>query len=446
MGKYDQPGYPLPPGELGEDEIVCQLVYLPNRHEYWQAFYGALSYMATWRAWERDDDKRGKDAAANWREALELTTECWRMTCLDELQDNVAAILALLQTNAGCCAENITYGAQTTYVTTIVINEGDAPDYYGETAVADWDEWLEYLCFSAHAWVDHLVSQANSLELALSLGGLTMALLGYVFGAVNFLLMRGDINSSTLLSRLSLMAAGYAADMFSDASDAIESAREDIVCAVMQGTSMSDAVEDSLSSGIAWDIFFQFVDYDSAKAIMYEGGDGEDYLEAEQKDDCGDCGQIGEHIWYTDWETGTMEGWNGTDNIIAAAGIDGSWGWKDHLTGGGTISLSANNFAVHLELSPQAGDLLVIHSLRFWWKIDLDRVNNYMKYSCSHDGGEESETFHEFAEWIEEYVVFDPPLESVSPHAFVVNIGKHSGTAGYIYLDNITIDFDFTPA
>ena len=91
------PDYPLPEGELGEDEIVCQLVYLPDRPEYWQALLTEIHFLATWQAWERDDDKRGKDAASNWREAFELTMECWRMTCLEDLQANVASILALLQ-------------------------------------------------------------------------------------------------------------------------------------------------------------------------------------------------------------------------------------------------------------------------------------------------------------------------------------------------------------
>ena len=105
MTQRNPPGYPLPAGELGEDELVCQLVFLPNRPEYWQAFLGAYGYLATWKAWERDDDKRGKDAAANWRSALELTMECWRMACLTQLQDDVAAIRSAVEAGF-CCRES----------------------------------------------------------------------------------------------------------------------------------------------------------------------------------------------------------------------------------------------------------------------------------------------------------------------------------------------------
>lgn len=282
-----QPGYPLPDGELGEDDIVCQLVYLPDRPEYWQAFLGALSYMTTWRAWERDDDKRGKDAASNWREAFELTMECWRMTCLDDLKSDVSDILDYLRSQEPCCDENITYGDTTIYITTIIPGVGDPPDYYGETEVDDWDDWKEHLCYNAHLWVDELISNANSMETALSLGGLGLALLAYAYGAFNFLFMHGELNQSTLLLRLVNTIAGYSIALFSDAADDIETARDDIICAIMLGGDVADAVEDALASGDAWDLIYQFVDYDSAMAVLYEGGDGDDdFLSSETRDDC----------------------------------------------------------------------------------------------------------------------------------------------------------------
>jgi hypothetical protein len=437
-----QPGYPLPDGELGGDEIVCQLVYLPDRPEYWRAFYGALSYMSTWRAWERDDGKRGKDAAANWRQALELTTECWRMTCLQDLQDDVASILALIQTNVGCCAENVTYGDQTTYITTIVVDAGDDPDYYGETVVSDWDEWKEYLCYSAHAWVDHLVSQANSLELALSLGGLTMAMLSYVFGAVNFLLMRGDINSSTLLSRLSLMTAGYAANMFSDASDAIESARDDIVCAVLQGSSMSNAVEDALSSGIVWDVFFQFVDYESAKAIMYEGGDGEDFLEAEKKDDCEDCGQIGEFLSYTDFETGTLEGWSDRGAaVVNGIGVGGSWGVSLALLAGDDLHISVAGLADMVGETTGAGDKILIHRVSMWYRQTGVRcLKGYIAWDS--DVGSDAQLYDYSDTFVLAEKIFSPAIECTHNLLEILILRGINGDGDGAVLDNITVDFD----
>jgi hypothetical protein len=161
------PGYPLPDGELGEDEIVCQLVYLPDRPEYWQAFLGALHYMTTWRAWQRDADKRGQDAAANWRAAFELTIGCWRMTCLQELQDDVAEILEIMRLGQSCCDEqDITDGDQ--YTDRIEDGVGDVPQNvidagYAEDA-ADWDGFDDYKCMICHVTVDQL--DAKLLEFA----------------------------------------------------------------------------------------------------------------------------------------------------------------------------------------------------------------------------------------------------------------------------------------
>lgn len=159
MTKTIPPGYPLPTGDLGDDDIVCQLVFLPDRPEYWQALVGALSYMATWRAWERDTDKRGKNAAANWREAFELTMECWRMACLQDLQDDVAAILAIMQLGQSCCDEqDVTNGDQ--YTDRVVDGVGDVPqniiDAGYASGVSDWAGFDDYKCMISHVIVDQL--------------------------------------------------------------------------------------------------------------------------------------------------------------------------------------------------------------------------------------------------------------------------------------------------
>ncbi|GAH78283.1 unnamed protein product, partial [marine sediment metagenome] len=163
MTQTNPPGYPLPDGELGDDDLVCQLVYLPNRPEYWQALLAAVHYFSTWKAWERDDDKRGKDAAANWRDAFELTIGCWRMTCLEELTETVTDILELLQTKKDCCDDNVTYDIVEDIETDIVPFEGDAPEVYGETEIEDWDEWAEHVCYNAHLYVDYLAHAGDTI-------------------------------------------------------------------------------------------------------------------------------------------------------------------------------------------------------------------------------------------------------------------------------------------
>lgn len=289
MTQKNHPGYPLPDGELGEDEIVCQLVYLPDRPEYWQALLAAIHYFSTWRAWERDEDKRGKDAASNWREAFEFTIGCWRMTCLEDLTNSVDDILELLQTRKDCCDDNITYIPVDSVETDIIPYEGEPPEFYGETAVEDWDEWLEYLCYQAHKYVDYLAHVGdnllqsiitNSVIIGLIAGGLSLLAASGIGLPIAFTVAAavttGIILSGTLLT-------------FADTEDDIEDARADIVCAIMEGTSLAIAVENALSSNAAWDLFYQFIQYDDAVAIMYEGGYEGEYFEPIKRMDCACC-------------------------------------------------------------------------------------------------------------------------------------------------------------
>lgn len=287
MGKFDQPGYPLPGGDLGEDEIVCQLVFLPDRDEYWQALLGAIHYMSTWRAWERDDDKRGKDAAANWREAFELTIGCWRMACLEQLQQDVSDILALLRSQDACCGDIVTYYDNSTYITIIVPGDGEDPDFYGETAVADWAEWSEYLCHNANLWVDELVRAALTISTALSTGGITIGLLAAVMAAIAFFVVGGVLALPLLMVVVFSLSLEVSSIVFDDAAVDIEDARDEIICAILTGRDVGAAVEAALSSGAAWDLLYTHLDYDSATAILYEGGDGDTvFLEAEKDDTC----------------------------------------------------------------------------------------------------------------------------------------------------------------
>ena len=336
----NMPGYPLPSGELGEDEIVCQLVYLPDRDEYWQALFAAIHFMSTWTAWERDDSKRGKDAAANWREAFEMTVECWRMACLDDITDRMDIIIDMIGLKKDCCDDNLTYSPQTEVVTEIEPEEGDAPDYYGETAVTDWDDWLEHVCYNAHVYVDTLIHQAEQMDAATVTVSWTIGLIAAGLAALSFV----GIGLAVVYGLAALTAGGLISavteGVFSSTASDIETARDDIVCALLQGTSLSDAVEGALSSGLDWDLFFQFADYDSATAIIYDGGYGTEYLSAETKDDCAECDEIpldDEDLFIQnffgsvpeyDSETGQ---WSGTSQLDSGCHIIDYRFWDDDL-------------------------------------------------------------------------------------------------------------------
>ncbi len=289
--RKNPPGYPLPSGTLGQDNIACQLVYLPDRDEYWQALYSALAYFATWKAWERDDDKRGKVADADWRTALELTTECWRMTCLDEITDRMDIMIDLLANQPGCCGAT-SIGPIITVVTNIEPGVGDDPTEWGETAVADWEEWSEYVCYHAHQYVDTLVNSAKALDLIVELGSYTVEFFTDIIRTLHILPLGYPVSLTDMIERYQAFRdEDEIVGMFGGIGDKFEAARQDIVCSIVQGGSLQDAVEDAVDDNAVWILFYLFTDYAAVQAVIYEGtADGTEYLAPIKRDDCDTCG------------------------------------------------------------------------------------------------------------------------------------------------------------
>lgn len=289
--KHVPPGYPLPSGDLGNDEIACQLVYLPDRSEYWQALYMAVAYFATWKAWERDDDKRGKDAASDWRIALELTTECWRMACLQEITDRMDIMIDLLGNQPGCCGAT-TIGPIITVVTNITPGEGDPPATWGETEVEDWPEWSEYVCYHAHQYVDTLVNSAKALDLVVELGSYTIEFFTDIMRTLHILPLGYPVSLTDMIERYQAFRDDdEIVGKFGGIGDKFEAARTEIVCAIVQGGSLQDAVEDAIDDNAVWILFYLFTDYAAVQAVIYEGtADGDLYLAPIKRDDCDACG------------------------------------------------------------------------------------------------------------------------------------------------------------
>ena len=282
-------GYLLPGGDAYTEDMACTLVFYPDKDEYRQALGGSLDYLATWRAWERDDDKRGKDAARAWKLALEHTMECWGMACIDEILDRMDRMIELLASSICCDSDAVSYDTTIIITTTIVPGVGDDPDVYGETAVADWQEWYEHLCFQAHAYVDRLIQYANTIHAIFNAGSLTLDTWAEILDSLMFVGLPIPFYIADAFEWLSDILSGGVFDMFADAAADLETARDSIVCAFMQDTDVGAAVGDALGVSSAWTLFYQLINYENVKAILYEGGYDGDYLPTETKDDCWDC-------------------------------------------------------------------------------------------------------------------------------------------------------------
>lgn len=290
MGKLDKPGYPLPAGDTYTEELACTFLWYPNKPEYRQALRASLHYLGSWLAWERDGTTRARDAAQAWKNANDLTEECIEMNLCETMLDLLTEIERNTRT---CCGQStyVTYQSNTIITTTIVPGSGPDPTVYGETAVADWNEWLEYVCYQANAYVDDLIETANTLDTAVSAGGYVLDFIAHLFSLVQWRMVEDiiPVNFSVIQAIFNALGQGLIQNEFGSLAADFETYRNDIVCAIIQGTSLELAIQDIVGTGLLWTVYYSWFDYDTTQAIIYEGGvDGVGYLTPIKSQAC-DC-------------------------------------------------------------------------------------------------------------------------------------------------------------
>jgi len=289
--KNPDPGYRLPPGDLTTPEYECLILFYPKEDEYRRALWGSLDYLATWHAWERDEQKRGKDAAQAWKEANDITWSCYTMNTCEQILDLLGQIEANTRV---CCGESnyVSYQENTVVTTVIVPNVGTAPTTYGETAVTGWDEWLEYVCYHAHDYVDDLIETAEKLHTILQIGGYTLDFIAHLFSLVQWRMVEEliPVNFSQIAAIVDALGQAGIQNEFSDLAADFETYREDIVCSLILGTSLEDAVKAVVGeANVLWTLYYSHLDYETTQAVIYEGGvDGVGYLTPVKRQDC-DC-------------------------------------------------------------------------------------------------------------------------------------------------------------
>lgn len=74
--EYKRAGYLLP-DVIDPQDCICVCVPVPDEPRHIQAFKAQIFALSRWWSWERDDAKRGKDAAAVWAGIYECVE--WRM-------------------------------------------------------------------------------------------------------------------------------------------------------------------------------------------------------------------------------------------------------------------------------------------------------------------------------------------------------------------------------
>jgi hypothetical protein len=456
------PDYPLPSGELGEDEIVCQLVYLPDRPEYWQALITELHFLSTWQAWERDPEKRGKNAASNWRDAFELTIGCWRMACLDQLQDDVAAILELMKLPHSCCdGGDYTDGDQ--YTDRVEDGVGDVPQNiidagYAEDA-ADWDGFDDYKCMIAHVTVNNLEEGLRKIVPLIDTTGAVLGVVAALAGIIAVIVGTGGLAIVFgIVAGIGATSLLYQAitdfPLLENLADKVETNNDALACAIYNAdgdaaalVALNDEIDElftapealvlknmNLSPVLKALYSGRYDQQDIADQLLDAGYDLDDF-------DC-ECIELGEFSQFTDWETGEDEGWDtNSGDVLADVGRDDSFGYKATFTSSGPAKMFSHsllNYAGHTEHSE--GDKVIVNRVR--WSMEFTAINASRLHLVLHGSGGDDTTIYEgelVHTWYEK--IFSPGIEILDGSArAVMFVGVGSFSA--FHVDEVTIDFD----
>jgi hypothetical protein len=250
-----------------------------------------LTWRKTYRAFEYDfsdwDDVQME--VADLQRYLSMPVNLVDLVgYIDDIEDLLIALQTIGVTSSPCC-ENVAPISET--------KESDE-DYPG-TPPATWGDgeeiedaadWKHLVCGAASMYVDILKATAEDLEKLVVSGGIV---LGAIAGALTLLAGAGIV-----------LAIGYGAaaaittgivksivlGTFGDSGQDLEDARESIMCAIVSGVegALSDAVEAAVG-GLAWSLWYSFIDYDSAWGTMIDGYNKNGFLDVVRSSDCDWC-------------------------------------------------------------------------------------------------------------------------------------------------------------
>lgn len=389
------------------------------------------------------------------------------MACLQDLQDDVAAILALMELPHSCCdAGDFTDGDQ--FTDRVTDGDGDVPqniiDAGYASGVTDWAGFDDYKCMISHVIVDQIA--ARLLEIAPLLTG-TGAVLGGVAALAGILAV---IVSTAGLAIVFGIVAGIGAtallyqaltdfDLVEGLAAKVVTNHDALACAVYFSDGDVDALS-RLNSKI--DTLFTLPEalvlknmnlgptLKSLYAGRYDQQDIADILLDAGYDlgdfDCSGCDSIGEYLVYTDFETETMEGWAKHGGGLADGyGVDDSWAYIGSFAASQDIYIGTLGLFGIVEFDYEAGDKIILHRLIYWQKGDCGEGSNYVRFSVLHDEQTDSYDNVIALDHVEHSYTFDPPLEFTHDIPSMIIIKAQIGTGCNMMIDNITLDFDIEP-
>lgn len=229
------------------------------------------------------------------------------LTYIDDIEDLLEALQTIGVVQNTCCENQApvaeTHEQVTDYPDTV-------PDTWGDVTVTDLDHWQELICGAAENYVAYLAGMGQELDELITAGGIVI---GAIAGMLALLSGAGILLAIAYGAAASIttgIITGATLVTFDTAEADINDASQAIICAILDplgSASMLAAQVESAVSALAWTLWYQFVDYESAYATMIDGFNVNGTLPDAPSTDC-DC-EIEVPVGYAlvDWVFGSCD-------------------------------------------------------------------------------------------------------------------------------------------
>lgn len=205
---------------------------------------------------------------------------------IDDIEDLLEALQNIGVTNQPCC--DTTGPVQETHEQTTEYPD-TVPDTWGDTAIADLDEWQQQICGAAENYVEYLASMGDQLDDLVHSGAIVIAAIAGMLALLSGAGILLAITYGAAASITTGLITGAVAATFDNTRANIEAVASDIECAILANdpSSLADIIETAVGS-VPWTLWFAHVTYTSAVATMIDGFNANGSLPDNASTDC-DC-------------------------------------------------------------------------------------------------------------------------------------------------------------
>lgn len=249
----------------------CVQVYIPDDDLYFYAFMGSYAFLTQWLAWEKDGTQRASQAARVWRDAYQMTRDGMDKGCVDmdeligvfeeccngvqgrltQIVNKLGLIADRVGGSSGCTTVNVENNFVDDTEIIVVHDLGDYPDEF-ENEDNPLEAYKDEKCRTANGIVDALVYTMNKF----AEGGMATAVAA---GAGTILVMLSILVPGAIVitapgliaiigSLIALVGiSGFTWELFSSLATCINANRQDIVCALYNGSSSTTMSSNALA-------------------------------------------------------------------------------------------------------------------------------------------------------------------------------------------------------